>query len=216
MQKFKYAVCFITCVVITGCGGISFNTSPGGTAVKSREPAASLEIPPDLRATTSEELATAQAPRPEDTREVLPEPFLTQLKQDGDERWLEIDASPQEVWQRVVAYWQSIGVGLVVSRPQTGTMETDWIVPQRRPGAIQQFLAGLSKSGYDKYQVRLERNGDKTNLYVDHTWTQKILVEYPIKEPESVWVESEDPEKELELLKAVAFEMDPSNILSDS
>ena len=78
---------------------------------------------------------------PKTQREVLPEPFLTQLKHDGDERWLEIDASPQEVWQRVVAYWQSIGVGLVVNQPQTGTMETDWIVPERRPGAIQAVLS---------------------------------------------------------------------------
>ena len=216
MYKFGLILCVVSSMTLVGCGGIGFNTSPGGTSVKSRQPAASLEVPPDLRATTSEALTNAQAPRPEDTREVLPEPFITQLKQDGDERWLEIDASPQEVWHRVVAYWESIGVGLAVSQPQTGTMETAWITPQARPGALQTFLAGLSDVGYDKYQIRLKRNGEKTNLYVNHTWTQKILITYPRKEAESAWVESADPEKELELLKAVAFEMDPSNILSDS
>ena len=215
MRNLKYLIVLLTVTALAGCGGISFNTAPGGTAVKSRKPSAALEVPPDLVSTTSEQITAARAEQDAlDKRQVLPESYLTELVQDGDKQWLEIDASPQNVWRRMVGYWESLGVGLVVSQPQTGTMETSWMAPERRPGVLTSVFAGLNDAGYDKYRVRLERAGEnRTRLYVEHTWAQKILVTYPLKDPESTWVESEDPEKELELLKAVAFEMDPANIL---
>ena len=219
MRKLKVLIRLFTAgflaVAMAGCGGMSFNSAPGGTSIKSRKPSASLEVPPDLVSTTSDEITSARAEQEAlVTREVLPVSYVTELVQDGDKRWLEIDASPQDVWHRVVAYWQSLGVGLVVSQPQNGTMETGWIAPERRPGALASIFAGLNDAGYDKYRVRLERAGEnKTRLFVNHTWSQKILVTYAVKDPESVWVETEDPEKELELLKAVAFEMDPTKIL---
>ena len=162
-----------------------------------------------------------RSPRPKPSRtslqkrEVLPESFPTELVEDDDKAWLQIQASPQQVWQRVIGYWQAMGVGLVVNQPNVGTMETGWIQPERRPGAISALFAGLNEAGYDKYRVRLERSGDNaTRLYVDHTWAQKILITYPVKDPDSTWVETEDPEKALNLLKAVAFELDPAgNIL---
>jgi outer membrane protein assembly factor BamC len=215
MRNLKYLIVLLTVAALAGCGGMGFNTAPGGTAVKSRKPSAALEVPPDLVSTTSDAITSARAEQEAlDKRQVLPESYLTELVQDGDKQWLEIDASPQNVWHRMVGYWDSLGVGLVVSQPQTGTMETSWMAPERRPGVLASVFAGLNDAGYDKYRVRLERAGEnRTRLYVEHTWSQKILVTYPLKDPESTWVESEDPEKELELLKAVAFEMDPTNIL---
>ncbi len=204
----------LVALALGGCGGLGFNTNPGGdTAVKSRQPSASLEVPPDLMETTSEEITSAKAEQEAlQSREVLPESYPTELIRDGDEVWLEIQAPPQLVWKRMIDYWAAIGVGLVLNQPQTGTMETGWIQPERRPGAITALFAGMNQAGYDKYRVRLERSEDSaTRLYVDHTWAQKILVTYPVKDPESTWVETEDPEKALSLLKAVAFEMDPEN-----
>lgn len=204
----------LAALALAGCGGLGFNTNPGGgTAVKSRQPSASLEVPPDLMETTSEEVTAAKAEQEAlQSREVLPESYPTELIRDGDKVWLEIQAPPQLVWKRMIDYWAAIGVGLVLNQPQTGTMETSWIQPERRPGAISALFAGMNQAGYDKYRVRLERSEDSaTRLYVDHTWAQKILVTYPVKDPESTWVETEDPEKALNLLKAVAFEMDPEN-----
>jgi len=204
----------LAALALAGCGGLGFNTNPGGgTAVKSRQPSASLEVPPDLMETTSEEITAAKAEQEAlQSREVLPESYPTELIQDGGEVWLEILAPPEQVWKRMIDYWAAIGVGLVLNQPQTGTMETGWIQPEQRPGAISALFAGMNQAGYDKYRVRLERSGDgMTKLYVDHTWAQKILVTYPLKDPESTWVETEDPEKALNLLKAVAFEMDPEN-----
>lgn len=213
MRRSHFLVLIAATLGVSGCG-VGFNTSPGGgTAVKTRQPAASLEVPPDLMATTSEEITSAKAEQEAlSSREVLPESYPTELVQDGDEVWLEIQASPQQVWKRVIDYWQGVGVGLVLNQPQTGTMETGWIQPERKPGTISALFAGLNDAGYDKYRVRLERAGDnETRLYVDHTWAQKILVTYPVKDPDSAWVETEDPEKALNLLKAVAFELDPDN-----
>ena len=51
----------LAALALAGCGGLGFNTSPGGgTAVKSRKPSASLEVPPDLMGTTSEEITAAK------------------------------------------------------------------------------------------------------------------------------------------------------------
>lgn len=213
MRTSKHLLSGLLVLALAGCG-IGFNTNPGGgTAAKSRQPSASLEVPPDLMETTSEEITAAKAEQDAlQSREVLPESFPTELVQDGDAAWLQIQASPQQVWQRVIAYWQAIGVGLVTNQPQTGTMETGWIQPEQKPGAISALFAGLNEAGYDKYRVRLERSGDnETKLFVDHTWAQKILVTYPVKDPDSTWVETEDPEKALNLLKAVAFELDPDS-----
>lgn len=220
MLNTKYLVSIVMTAVmvlaLAGCG-IGFNTNPGGgSAAKSRQPSASLEVPPDLMATTSDEITAAKAEQESlQKREVLPESFPTELVEDDDKAWLQIQASPQQVWQRVIGYWQAMGVGLVVNQPNVGTMETGWIQPEQRPGAISALFAGLNEAGYDKYRVRLERSGDNaTRLYVDHTWAQKILITYPVKDPDSTWVETEDPEKALNLLKAVAFELDPAgNIL---
>lgn len=217
MRNLNILVPLIAVVYLAGCGGFNFNTAPGGVAVKTKQPSASLEVPPDLIATSSEKITSARAEQvAQDSREVLPESYVNKLVEDGDKRWLEIEASPQNVWQRLIAYWNSLGIGLVVAQPQTGTMETGWIAPERRPGMLPALFAGLNEAGYDKYRVTIERAAaDKTRLYVTHTWAQKILVSYPVKDPEAAWVESENPEKELELLKALAFEMDPSNILTD-
>ena len=213
MRHLYYLLPVVAALSVAGCG-LGFNTTPGGeTAVKTRQPASSLEVPPDLMETTSEEITAAKAAQDELNRqEVLPESYPTVLVEDGEAAWLEIKASPQQVWQRVIGYWQAIGVGLVLNQPQTGTMETGWIQPEQKPGAISALFAGLNEAGYDKYRVRLERAGDnETRLYVDHTWAQKILVTYPVKDPDSTWVETADPEKALNLLKAVAFELDPEN-----
>lgn len=214
MHRPTFLLLIASALALAACGGVGFNTNPGGgTAVKSRQPSASLEVPPDLMATTSEEITAAKAEQEAlQGREVLPESYPTELVQDGDKRWLEIKASPDQVWKRMIGYWEALGVGLVLNQPQTGTMETGWIEPERKPGVITALFAGMNDAGYDKYRVRLERAGeDGTRLYVDHTWAQKILVTYPVKDPDSTWVETEDPEKELNLLKAVAFEMDPAN-----
>jgi len=202
-------------LVLSGCGSVSFNTAPGGTTIKSGQPTASLEVPPDLVDTTSDEITAAKAEQEAKRKkslEVLPESYLTQLKEEGDKQWLEIDAAPEKVWLRVLSFWESLGIGLVTNQPQTGLMETGWIAPERRPGVFAAMFAGLNDAGYDKFTVKLERLDDsKTKLVVSHSWSQKVLVVYPIKDAESVWVESEDPAKELEILKAVAFQMDPVN-----
>lgn len=204
-----------TAAILIGCGSLSFNTMPSGGVAKNKQPSQSLAVPPDLISSTSEEITSAQAEQQAlAEQEVLPETYVAELKVEGDKRWLEIDASPDLVWKRVLGFWESLGIGLVVMQPQTGTMETGWIAPERRPGAVAALFAGLNDSGYDKYTIRLERlDDDQTKLYVSHRWAQKILVSYPIKDSEAVWVESEDPDKELDLLKAVAFEMDPSHML---
>ena len=217
MRIFKFFACLLIGLTLSSCGSLSFNTSPGGTTVKSRKPAPTLEVPPDLVSGTSEQVTAAGIEQNVDRREVLPESYATKLVEDGDARWLAIEASPQLVWHRLIKYWEALGVGLVVSQPGTGIMETGWIAPERRPGVLASLFAGLNDAGYDKYRVRLERGeADTTNLYVIHTWAEKILVLYTKKDAEAAWVESEDPKKELAMLKAVAFEMDPSQILGGS
>ena len=87
MRHLNHLLPVLMALAVAACG-VGFNTTPGGaTAVKSRQPSASLEVPPDLMETTSEEITAAKAEQEELSRqEVLPESYPTvgsELLDDG-------------------------------------------------------------------------------------------------------------------------------------
>ncbi|MEK9953677.1 MAG: outer membrane protein assembly factor BamC, partial [Curvibacter sp.] len=98
------------------------------------------------------------------------------LEGQGAQRWLVVDQPPEKLWPELKAFWQQIGLPLVMEDPQLGIMETDWA--QNRAKLPQDFirrtLGGVldilfSTGMLDKYRTRLERHaGGGTEIYISH------------------------------------------------
>jgi outer membrane protein assembly factor BamC len=118
--------------------------------------------------------------------QVLPEFENIKIKRDGDQRWLVINADPQAVWPKVVAFWRNNGLLLVEEDPTIGVMKTDWLESRAdiKQGVITEFFRKTLGSIYssatrDQFRVRLEKGLEPgtTELYLTHRGMEEKLVE---------------------------------------
>lgn len=196
---------------------------------KQREAAENLEIPPDLTAsgfddamdvpplggaTTYSEYAGGQAARRRTagSAQVLPEVKDIKLRREGNNRWLEIDGAPQQVWPKIIGFWRSQGILLVEQDPSTGIMKTDWL--ENRAEIRRDFVTKLlrkvvdglySTSVRDQYRVRIEPglSAGTTDLYLTHRAMEEHLrTSVAGGEASSVWEPAPaDPGKEATMLR---------------
>ena len=45
---------------------------------------------------------------------------------DGNQRWLIVKQTPEQLWPRIKEFWQESGFLLAIETPEAGVMETDW------------------------------------------------------------------------------------------
>ncbi|MEJ2395183.1 MAG: outer membrane protein assembly factor BamC [Candidatus Thiodiazotropha sp.] len=169
-----------------------------------RETVEDLEIPPDLtRSSIQDAMAVpgsgAASYEEYTTRheksagtataansEVLPDFENLTFHRDGDQRWLEIKGSPQQIWPKVVDFWRKNGLLLVEQDPAIGVMKTDWLESRAdiKQGVLTEFfrkaVGGIySSATRDQFRVRLEpgMTPDTTELYLTHRGMEEKLVE---------------------------------------
>lgn len=201
-------------LLLAGCGGGS-NTLY--KSAKSNEP---LEIPPNLSVPVGGEAENMPA-LPENMisdaqgNTVLLESANVEIKGHGDQRWLLINASPEEVWQQVRGFFVGRGYELKIEEPAIGIMETGWLerntdVPE---GGIRGMLArafsGLYSIPYrDKFRVRLERAGEnQTELYLTHYGVEQVEAESAYESEKAVWrVRPSDTEVANEMLQRILLQ----------
>jgi len=208
-RMIKQVLSLLSVVTIAGCSSI-----PGMDKVlpdrkveykKSRQAEKNLEIPPDLsRSSINDALVIPGAPRSDpatlsgfENREqergrvatraaVLPAVQGIEMERDGDQHWLLINSLPEDIWFRVVEFWQENGVLLQEQDPTVGIIVTDWLEerPDIAPGVIRGWLSkaveGLhSASTRDQYRVRLEpgERPDTTELYLTHRGMQEMVIQ---------------------------------------
>lgn len=198
-------------ILIAGCSSI-----PGMDSVlpdrkveykKSRQAENNLEIPPDLsRTTINDELvipggaaaspadATLAGLQQKEQRRgrvagrdpVLPEIKGIEVERDGDKRWLMIQGDPEDVWYKVLEFWQENGILLEEQDPTSGIMVTDWLEERPDvdigllPGLISKAVEGLhTASTRDQYRVRIEPGTapDTTELYLTHRGMQEMIIQ---------------------------------------
>lgn len=143
---------------------------------------------------------------------VLPEMDNVRVVRDGDQRWLEIDASPDEVWPRAVSFWRENGVLLVEQDPTVGVMKTDWL--ENRADIKQGMVTELLRKAFDgiysaatrdQFRVRLEPGEvtGSTDLYLTHRGMEEKLATTAGGDTQnSYWVpRPADPGLEAEMLR---------------
>ena len=105
------------------------------------------------------------------------------IERAGNQRWLVVKQTPEQLWPQLQAFWPSVGFALETENPQTGIMETNWAenrskIPQdnirRTIGKV--FDSAYSTGERDKFRTRLERRPDgSTEIYISHRGAEEVL-----------------------------------------
>ncbi|MFP5505099.1 MAG: outer membrane protein assembly factor BamC [Gammaproteobacteria bacterium] len=210
----------IAALATSGCGIIETKKIDYKSAGK----APTLEVPPDLTAPTGDNryaipdtqgsgTATLSAydqerkTTPASAQVLLPQQEKARIDRAGSQRWLVVQATPQQVWPVIKDFWQETGFLVNLESPETGVMETDWAenranIPQdviRR--TLGRVLDGLySTAERDKFRTRIEQGRDGVEIYVSHRGMQEVYDS--ANKDKTVWQpRPADPELEAEMLR---------------
>ena len=226
----------VALLLLSGCGSLNVdNVLPDKSVEYRREKQAerNLEIPPDLTtrrvndkmsvpdnfggvATNYSEYMTDRRLRGADGgrpagKVVLPENPKVQEVRDGDARWLVVEAPADALWDKVLDFWQDLGVPLQEEDPELGIMRTAWLENTANlsrdfiTDAVRKVFDGLYETGLrDQYRVRFERMGDdRTEIYLTHYGMQEKVVQGSTGDVErTVWEpRPRDPNLEAVMLR---------------
>lgn len=136
------------------------------------------------------------------------------IERAGNERWLVVKQTPEQLWPKLQEFWQSTGFTVETESAQTGIMETNWAenrakIPQdfirRTIGKV--FDSAYSTGERDKFRTRLERRADgATEIYISHQGAQEVLVGSQ-KETTTWTMRPNDPELEAEFLSRLMAQL---------
>jgi outer membrane protein assembly factor BamC len=217
-------------VALGACSGISIETKKVDYKSAGRLPP--LEVPPDLTRPSADDRFVVPEVSPrgtatysEYTRErsgqlraaeaspaVLPKQENVRVVRDGNQRWLVVKGTPDQVWPVVKDFWQEAGFIVNVENPEAGVMETDWAEKRARvpnPGFIRGLLSRFLDQVYataerDKFRTRLERGFEPgtTEIYVSHRGMEEVYTSVSQSEADTRWQpRPPDPELEAEMLR---------------
>jgi outer membrane protein assembly factor BamC len=151
----------------------------------------SLELPPDLTApqyddryavSSASELAAKDATRPKQS-ELLPTNSEAHVARAGTQRWLVVNATPEQAWSTVRKFWTDSGFVIATDQPALGIMETDWAenraeIPQ---DILRKYIGKYVDVFYstykrDKFRTRIERGADPgtVEIYVSHRGMEQV------------------------------------------
>ena len=173
----------ITLLTLAGCA------SKGNDFYKHQPTLQPLDVPPDL--TLPEANSGFEIPKigsVETKKIVLSSGALVTLKKDGRLRWLEIQASPDAVWNSVKDFWITKKVPLEWQNLKLGLLETQWI--KSYDSAFVQ----------DRFRIRIEpgKAPNTSELYLSHRGVQETMIEGSVIHG---WAKNvSDPEIEIEVL----------------
>jgi outer membrane protein assembly factor BamC len=129
------------------------------------------------------------------------------IERAGDQRWLVVKQTPEQLWPQVRQFWQDAGFTLASESASTGIMETEW--NENRSKIPQDFLRNTlgrvfdkaySTGERDKFRTRLERLPDgSTEIYVSHRGVEEVLTGAQ-KESTAWTVRPNDPALEAQFL----------------
>lgn len=178
----------------------------------------SLEIPPDLTQvnTTGSYVIPGQVVSAKDMATQTRQPSQTapqalgsaRIERQGQQRWLVVRASPDDLWPNLKRFWQDNGFTLTLDQRELGILETEWAenrakLPQDaiREALGKWFDALYSTGERDKYRTRIERNANgETEIYISHRGMEEVYSN--ADKTSTVWQpRPNQPELEVEFLR---------------
>ena len=209
-------------LLVSACGTLD-KVAPGRKKVdyKKSEATEALEVPPDLSSNSinmapgaldsaSSSVSAFNAGLPVGVSLVLPDQKNMQLERDGDQQWLVVQGTPEQVWPKVREFWLEEGFLIKMEDPRVGILETGWNenradIPQ---GPIRNLLGKVLDSAYsaatrDQYRLRLERGTEPvtTEVYLTHRGVEEVI-KGSIEDSQTIWEpRPSDPGLEAAMLK---------------
>ncbi len=178
-------------LVLAGCDSMNLSSLGKRIDYKSASSSPSLELPPDLTTpkyddryavTSASELAARNSARPQQT-ELLPTNPDAHIARAGNERWLVVKGTPEQVWSQVRKFWTDTGFVIASEQPAVGVMETDWAenraeIPQ---DLLRKYVGKYLDVFYttykrDKFRTRIERGIEPgtVEIYVSHRGMEQV------------------------------------------
>ena len=187
-------------VTLLGSGCSSLSNALSGDKIDYRSSGSQsvrLDVPPDLSqlpgqsrfTQVSPSIVTAssmgqQAPNAANTgNQVAPKAIGDiRLERQGQNRWLVVNQPPEQVYEKVRAFWSSVGFELVIDEPASGLMETNWNENRAKlsEGGVRGLLGSVLERLYDtgerdQFRTRLERTAQGTEVYVTHRGLEEVF-----------------------------------------
>jgi outer membrane protein assembly factor BamC len=168
---------------------------------KSAGKAPTLEVPPDLSqlarddrflvpdvagkgsATFSAYSADRTPLAQTQNSSVLPKVDKVRVERSGNQRWLVVAATPEQLWDTVKDFWQETGFIIKLERPEAGLMETDWAEDRAKIGddfirnTVGKLLDSLYSTGErDKFRTRFEPGVEPgtTDIFISHRGMEEV------------------------------------------
>lgn len=234
MRAFRLAAAAAAIASLSGCTFLGIDFNDDKVQYESSNSRANLEIPPDLtpiqndnrfqvparpgvvsanaEAEKARQAADANAPT---ASKIVPLTVRTKVMKEGTDRWLRVNAAPEQLWSVVQDFWPSVGLVVREQNPKTGYMETEWAenkakLPQdiirRTIGKVIDFA--YSTGEQDQYRTRMERNDDgTTDIYISHRSMVEVVT--GADKESTVWQPGPtDPTMEAEMLQRLALRID--------
>jgi len=234
MRAFRLAAAAAAIASLSGCTFLGIDFNDDKVQYESSNSRANLEIPPDLtpiqndnrfqvparpgvvsanaEAEKARQAADANAPT---ASKIVPLTVRAKGMKEGTDRWLRVNAAPEQLWSVVQDFWPSVGLVVREQNPKTGYMETEWAenkakLPQdiirRTIGKVIDFA--YSTGEQDQYRTRMERNDDgTTDIYISHRSMVEVVT--GADKESTVWQPGPtDPTMEAEMLQRLALRID--------
>lgn len=181
----------LTVVLLSGCSALNeFTGKEESVDYKSTVSGDPLSIPPDLTQANRDarfqaparggmsysQYAEAQENRPvAQGVQVLPDQDGIQVKRDGDLRWLVVDQPADQIYPRIIEFWNAQGFTIQTDDPRAGVVSTDWAENRSKipEGWLRSVLGSVIDQVFDsgereRFRTRLERVDGKTEIYISH------------------------------------------------
>ncbi len=187
-------VALLAVTVLAGCSTVDSYLPDRRADYKAARSVDTLEVPPDLTGSSIDDTLVVPELTPTNSatfsdysrervggisaqQNLLPQPDNVRVERDGLDRWLVVNAPPQEVWPKVRRFWQDSGFVVDTEDPVTGVVETGWSenradIPE---GFIRELLGRVSDPIYsaktrDRFRVRVEPgiSPGTTDIYLTH------------------------------------------------
>lgn len=130
----------------------------------------------------------------------------TRVERLGNERWLVVPMSPDQLWPQLKTFWQERGFVIESEDAQTGILETDWAENRAKlphdfiRTTIGRVFGNLYDTGErDRFRMRVERTATGSEVYIAHRGLEEVYV--GDRKDATEWrPRASDPQLEAEML----------------